>query len=86
MNQDDSDVDGDYQPDNAELSDEDMITDREDKEEDENDMDGELMDAYMENNQDPQPDIIPAPAQVRRGMYMYLFYIALKFGIKCKWD
>ena len=45
MNQDDSNVDGDYQPDNAELSDEDMITDREDEEEDENDMDGELMDA-----------------------------------------
>ena len=85
MNQDDSDVDGDYQQDNAELSDEDMITDREDKEEDENDMDGELMDAIMEINQDPQPDIIPAPAPVRRGT-MYLFYIALKFGIKCKWD
>ena len=45
MNQDDSDVDGDYQPDNVKLSDEEMITDREDEEEDENDMDGELMDA-----------------------------------------
>ena len=78
MNQDDSDVDGNYQPDNAELSDEDMITDREDEEEDDNDMDGELMDAIMENNQDPQPEIIPAPAPVRRGMY--LFYKALKFG------
>ena len=78
MNEDDSDVDGDYQPDNAELFDEDMITDREDEEEDESDMDGELMDAIMENNQDRQSDIIPATAPVRRGMY--LFYIALKFG------